>query len=286
MPELRLATRGSDLARVQTEWVARKLRRTHPGLTVSIVVIESSGDRDRESPVVTLTEMGAFVRSLQYALLDGRVDAAVHSCKDLPTVSPEGITIAAFPQRANPFDVLVGRQLDALDIGATVGTGSPRRRSQLAFIRPDLKFVELRGNVDTRIRKVRDGEVAAAVLAAAGVERLGLEHDIAQEFTLATMIPAPAQGSLAVETIAGTDAFERVVAIDDPHVRAVTEIERLLLSETGAGCRSALAAYAVVDNQGVTLHGFTDDDRGPRRAVVTGDSGSAAVATLIEELRL
>ncbi|NOX23811.1 MAG: hydroxymethylbilane synthase [Actinobacteria bacterium] len=286
MPELRLATRGSDLARVQTEWVARKLRRTHPGLTVSIVVIESSGDRDRESPVVTLTEMGAFVRSLQYALLDGRVDAAVHSCKDLPTVSPEGITIAAFPQRANPFDVLVGRQLDDLDVGATVGTGSPRRRSQLAFIRPDLKFVELRGNVDTRIRKVRDGEVAAAVLAAAGVERLGLEHDIAQEFTLATMIPAPAQGSLAVETIAGTDAFERVVAIDDPHVRAVTEIERLLLSETGAGCRSALAAYAVVDNQGVTLHGFTDDDGGPRRVVVTGDSGSAAVATLIEELRL
>ncbi len=286
MPELRLATRGSELALTQTQWVARELRRAHPGLTVTVVTIESSGDRDRNSPVAALTEMGAFVRSLQYALVDGRVDAAVHSCKDLPTESPEGVTIAAFPQRANPFDVLVGSRLDDLDRGAVVGTGSPRRRSQLAVLRPDLEFVELRGNVDTRIRKVRDGEVAAAVLAAAGVERLGRGSDVAQEFTLETMIPAPAQGSLAVETIAGTDALELVAAIDDPRVRVVTEVERLLLSETGAGCRSALAAYAVAGDRSITMHGFNDDDKGPRRAVVTGASGKAAVAALIEELRL
>ncbi|GBE25271.1 porphobilinogen deaminase [bacterium BMS3Bbin02] len=286
MPELRLATRGSELALTQTQWVARELRRAHPGLTVTVVTIESSGDRDRNSPVAALTEMGAFVRSLQYALVDGRVDAAVHSCKDLPTESPEGVTIAAFPQRANPFDVLVGSRLDDLDRGAVVGTGSPRRRSQLAVLRPDLEFVELRGNVDTRIRKVHDGEVAAAVLAAAGVERLGRGSDVAQEFTLETMIPAPAQGSLAVETIAGTDALELVAAIDDPRVRVVTEVERLLLSETGAGCRSALAAYAVAGDRSITMHGFNDDDKGPRRAVVTGASGKAAVAALIEELRL
>lgn len=286
MPELRLATRGSELALTQTEWVAQALRRTHPDLVVSVVVIESSGDRDQESPVAALTEMGAFVRSLQYALLEGRADAAVHSCKDLPTQSPEGLTIAAFPQRANPFDVLVGSRLEDLAEGAVIGTGSPRRRSQLSLLRPDLRFSELRGNVGTRIRKVHDGEVAAAVLAAAGVERLGRESDITQQFTLGSMIPAPAQGSLAVETIVGADAEDLIAAIDDSTVRAATEVERLLLSETGAGCRSALAAFAVVSDESITLHGFNDDERGPRRGVVTSGSREGAVAALIEELGL
>jgi hydroxymethylbilane synthase len=286
MPELRLASRGSELALAQTGWVAQQLRQVHDDLDVSIVVIESSGDRDRVSPVAALTELGAFVRSLQYAILDGRADAAVHSCKDLPTQSPEGITIAAFPQRANPFDVLVGSRLEDLSEGAVVGTGSPRRRSQLSALRPDLNFVELRGNVGTRIRKVHDGAVAAAVLAAAGIDRLGRRDDVAEEFTLEMMIPAPAQGALAIEAVAGTDTYARVAAIDDAAVRATTETERLLLSETGAGCRSALAAFAITTGETTTLHGFNEDERGPRRAVVSEESAEHAVASLIAELGL
>lgn len=286
MPELRLASRGSELALIQTEWVAQQLRRVHDDLVVSIVIVESSGDRDRVSPVAALTQLGAFVRALQYAILDGRADAAVHSCKDLPTQSPDGITIAAFPQRVNPFDVLVGSRLDDLSEGAVVGTGSPRRRSQLSLLRPDLEFVELRGNVGTRIRKVREGTVAAAVLAAAGIDRIGRRDDVAEEFTLDKMIPAPAQGSLAVETLVGTEAHALVATIDDPAVRATTEVERLLLSETGAGCRSALAAFAITTGEGITLHGFNEDERGPRRAVVSGGSGEQAVAALIMELGL
>lgn len=286
MGELTLATRGSELALAQTAWVADRLRQAHPRLDVGMLIVESSGDRDRISPVAALTEMGAFVRSLQYAVLEGRADAAVHSCKDLPTDSPDGISVAAFPQRANPFDVLIGADLGDLARSAVIGTGSPRRRAQLSLLRPDVTFVELRGNIGTRIRKVREGNVDAAILAAAGLERLGRGSDAAHYFTLETMIPAPAQGSLAVEAMVESEAYGLLSAIDDPGVRLSAETERLVLSETGAGCRSALGAYAVVSDSGITLHGFVDDEGEPRRFVAQASTSRAVVEELVKGLKL
>ncbi len=154
--ELRLATRRSALATAQAATVARRLEEAHPGIRVELVEIDSTGDLDRTSPVAALTEMGAFVRTVQRAVLDGRADAAVHSLKDLPTAPHPGLVPIAFPERAEPWDVMVGSTLDALPAGATVGTGSPRRAAQLRVLRPDLRTAEIRGNVDTRLRKIRE----------------------------------------------------------------------------------------------------------------------------------
>jgi len=163
--EIRLATRRSPLAKAQANAVARRLERIHGDrVRVELIEIDSVGDLDRASPVAALTEMGAFVRSVQAAVLDGRAHAAVHSLKDLPTNRPEGLVLIAFPERAQPWDAMVGSTVDALAPGALVGTGSPRRIAQLRMLRPDLRTGELRGNVDTRIARVASGDVDAAVL--------------------------------------------------------------------------------------------------------------------------
>jgi hydroxymethylbilane synthase len=265
--------------------VANRLRAVDPELEVELVVIESTGDRDRTSPVAALTEMGAFVRSIQTAVLDGRADLAVHSLKDLPTDRPSGLAIAAYPNREPAHDVMVGAPLDRLAEGAVVGTGSPRRIAQLRVLRPDLSTVELRGNVPTRLRRVEQGDVDAAILAEAGLLRLGLHDAIQQRLTLADMVPAPGQGILAVETLEEGSAFETARRIDDPHVRRAAETERLLLTATGAGCRSALGALASQDGD-LVLTAFVADDRGPRRATVSGTSSSQVVSKMMEELGL
>lgn len=266
--------------------MAALLRLVHPDLEVTLVEIDTSGDRDRSSPVAALTEMGAFVRSVQQAVLDGTADAAVHSLKDMPTAPVPGLTVAAYPERRDPWDVLVGADLDDLPPGALVGTGSPRRVAQLMLLRPDLETTELRGNVDTRLRKVADGEVAAAVLAAAGLARLDRADSIRRVFGVGEMVPAPGQGALAVETAVGTEAAELVAAIDDPAVRGAVAAERLLLAETGAGCRSALGAIARANGESIMLHAFVADERGPRRATVTGDGAAQIVAAAVRELGL
>ncbi|MDP8958308.1 MAG: hydroxymethylbilane synthase [Actinomycetota bacterium] len=279
--ELRLATRASSLAMVQTRRVADLLEAAHQGLQVTLVPVESSGDLDHQAPVAELTEVGAFVRSLQWAVLEGRADGAVHSCKDLPTGGPERLITPAYPERDSPFDVLVGGRLGELAPGARVGTGSPRRIAQLLALRSDLQPAELRGNVDTRLRKVAEGEVAAALLAEAGLLRLGRTSEIAQRFSLEEMVPAPAQGVLAVETLDGGEAAELVAAIDDPGVRRLVEAERRLLAETGAGCRSALGALAQELDGKIRMTTFVEDERGGRRAVVEGTD----VEDVVEEAR-
>lgn len=286
MPDLRIATRSSDLALAQARTVGALLQSVVPDAVVSLVVIESSGDRDRTSPVAALTEMGAFVRSVQAAVLDGRADLAVHSLKDLPTIQPDSLVVAAYPERRSPFDVLVGAGIDELAPGALVGTGSPRRVAQLRVLRPDVNTVELRGNVPTRLRRVKDGEVAAAVLAEAGLVRLGLDGAIEQRLTSDQMTPAPGQGVLAVETRSEGPAREIVAAIDNPDLRLVVEAERLLLSATGAGCRSALGALATRDENGLSMSAFVEDEIGPRRTVVRGDSPAEVVSAARKELRL
>lgn len=286
MNEVRIATRRSVLALTQAGLVADRLRAAYPGVPVRLVEIVTSGDRDYEGAIAQLTEVGAFVRSVQQAVIEGRADLAVHSLKDLPMWGPEELVIAAFPERGSPFDVLVGSTLDGLPIGAVVGTGSPRRVEQLLDMRPDLHTNELRGNVDTRLSKVAAGAVDAAVLAEAAVDRLGRSDLIAQRLEPAQMVPAPGQGALAVEARSQSAAAELVHTIDDGVLRTLLSAERLLLAETGAGCRSALGALATWEGGRIRLDAFVADERGRRRAVAFGETAEAVVAEARKELAL
>lgn len=282
MADLRIATRGSELALAQARLVAGALQAAHPDLEVDLVEVSTTGDVDRTTPVTALTEMGAFVRAVQRAVLDGRADLAVHSAKDLPTSGPEGL-VPVYPERAAPWDVLCGGRLADLPDGARVGTGSPRRAAQLRLLRPDLVAYPIRGNVSTRLGRIRDG-VDAVVLAEAGLVRSGLADAMDERFDLDRMVPAPAQAALCVE--ASEAAAHLVKAIDDPATRRVVEAERRLLAETGAGCRSALGALVEEVDAGLRLVGFVEDERGPRRCDVTGRDEAAVVAAAREALDL
>lgn len=286
MAEVRIATRPSVLALAQAGRVAHLLRAAHPGLSVRLVEVVTVGDRDQRRAIAGLTEVGAFVRSVQEAVIDGGADLAVHSLKDLPVWGPEELVLAAFPERGSPLDVLVGSTLDELPPGGMVGTGSPRRVAQLLELRPDLRTKELRGNVDTRLRKVAAGEMDAALLAEAGLDRLGKSELITQRFETAQMVPAPGQGALAVEARTASDFAELTAAIDDSLLRILLSAERLLLAETGAGCRSALGAHAIWQDQKIRLEAFVADERGPRRTVAFGDTPEAVVAEARKELGL
>ncbi|MGH8925723.1 MAG: hydroxymethylbilane synthase [Acidimicrobiia bacterium] len=276
MNEVRIATRPSALALVQARRVAEMLQAANSQLSVRLVEVATSGDRDQEAGIAELTETGAFVRAVQEAVIDGRADLAVHSLKDLPVWGLEGLVLAAFPERGSPFDVLIGSSLDQLPAGGVVGTGSPRRVEQLLEMRPDLSTKELRGNVDTRLRKVAAGEVDAAILAEAGLDRLGKSALIAQR--LQHMVPAPGQGALAVEARGESNFAALARSIDDKCLRTLLSTERLLLSETGAGCRSALGAYATWHGADIRLEAFVADEDGRRRTTAWGQTPESAVA--------
>jgi hydroxymethylbilane synthase len=284
--EIRLATRRSALALYQARRVADRLRAVHGDIRIELVEIDSTGDLDRNSPVAQLTQMGAFVRAVQAAVLDGRADAAVHSLKDLPTAQADGLVLAALPERATPWDAIVGARLADLAEGAVVGTGSPRRIAQLKAIRSDLRTRELRGNVDTRLRKVAGGEVDAAILAEAGLTRLGHTDDISEVLTLEMMVPAPGQGVLAVETRDDGPVRSLVAVIDDQELAPLVAGERLLLTETGAGCRSALGALAQWHQGRIRMDAFIEDHNGARRTSVHGDDPAGVVAAARKELGL
>ncbi len=286
MNEVRIATRSSPLALVQAGLVADRLRDGFPGLRVPLVEVVTSGDRHQESAIAELSELGAFVRSVQREVVEGRADLAVHSLKDLPVDGPRELVLAAFPERGSPCDVLVGSTLEELGPGAVVGTGSPRRIEQLLALRPDLRTIEMRGNVGTRLDKVAAGHVDAAVLAEAALVRLGRSDLIGERFDIAQMVPAPGQGALAVETRTGSEFAEVAATIDDDWLRICLSAERLLLAETGAGCRSALGAYATREDEKIRLDVFVADDRGRRRAVAWGECPEVVVAEARKELGL
>ena len=285
MNRIRIASRASRLALAQAHWVIERLHVAAPDVTFDIVEITTSGDVDRTSPVATLTEIGAFVRAVQTAVIDGVADIAVHSCKDLPVIGPDGL-VQHFPLRESPWDVLCGKALEGLGSGSRVGTGSPRRVAQLAALRPDLRIDGIRGNVDTRLGKVASGEYDAVVLAEAGLNRIGRESEITHRFDIATMVPAPAQGALCIETRRDDPAAELASAVDDPTTRRAVEAERMVLSLTGAGCRSALGAYATDAAGRISLTGFVADEHGARRAVVEAVDPPAAARSLRSELGL
>lgn len=244
---LRLATRGSALALRQAEWVARRLREL--GHQCELVVVTTRGDRFA-GPIDHQSPRGLFTREVQAAVLEGRADTAVHSLKDLPTDRNEELTLAAVPVRASADDAFVSARfasIDALPPEAMVGTGSLRRRAQLLAFRPDLRLADLRGNVDTRLRKLDQGEYDAIILAAAGLERLDLAHRITQRLPPDIMLPAPGQGALGIEVRTGDSAVLGAVAmLDDPSARAETTAERTMLSAIQGGCLAPVAARGEV----------------------------------------
>jgi hydroxymethylbilane synthase len=281
---VRLATRGSDLALTQTREVARLLREAHPGVQVSEVVIRTTGDRDKDADLSQSAEPGLFTKELEAALLDNRADAAVHSLKDLPTTQPDGLKIAAVLPRADSADVLVASEpggLDALQSGARVGTGSPRRKAMLLAARPDLSAVSIRGNVPTRLGKLASGEYDAIILAAAGLSRLGYEFSGPMKLGERTLyaapledfLPAPGQGAIAVEVRAGDDFATGIfAALHDEGTDAAVRAEREVLRASGGGCHMALGAKAQFAGGELHLEAVMFDDAGgsPRYASAHG----------------
>ena len=245
---LRLGTRASALATTQSGHVA-DLVRERLGREVELVEVSTEGDVNR-APLASLGGTGVFVSALRDALLDGRVDLAVHSLKDLPTTPADGIALAAIPLREDPRDVVVARDgltLGELPVGSRLGTGSPRRVSQLAALGLGLELQGIRGNVDTRIRKVREGEVDAVVLARAGLARLGRLDEVTEVLDPLQMLPAPGQGALAIECRSGdTELVAALARLDDPATRAAVTAERAVLSTLEAGCSAPLGALAEV----------------------------------------
>jgi len=283
----RIGTRGSRLALAQTDLAIAALRRARPELSYEVVVIRTRGDRDRRTPLSQMGGRGAFVAELEQALLRGEIDIAVHSLKDLPSRPAPGLTVAAVPVRDDPRDCLVsrdGRRLESLPAGARVGTGSPRRAAQLRALRPDLEVVEIRGNVDTRVRKALEGEMEAVVLALAGLSRLGMADRVAQVFAPEEMLPAPGQGAIALETREDDAAAVALcAAADHPGARACVAAERAFEARFGGGCNAVVAALAVAEDDGLWLRGlaaapsadafFRGEARGPlERAEALGEA--------------
>jgi hydroxymethylbilane synthase len=249
MPVLRIGTRGSKLALVQSRWVAEQLEALVPDLEVHLEVIDSRPVLKSDNP--TLGD-GIFVKEIQLALLDGKVDAGVHSLKDLPTAPVEGLRVAAIPQRADPREALVGNTLDGLPQGARVGTSSPRRTAQLRQLRPDLEVAPLAGNIPTRISKVASGEYHAAMLAAAGLHRLGIEAT--ELLPITRVLPAPGQGALAVEVRSDAPLVAELIGrLHDSATAAAVEAERAVLSSLGGGCLLPVSAYGLVEGDVLTL---------------------------------
>ncbi|MBI3831391.1 MAG: hydroxymethylbilane synthase [Planctomycetes bacterium] len=278
-PVLRLGTRASNLALTQSRLVARMLERAHRkhGLRVELVEIASTGDRDRRSPLKSFGGAGVFVKELEQALLDRRIDLAVHSLKDMPTKQPRGLLLAAVPAREDVRDVVVttsGRKLKDLPAGAAIGSGSPRRRAQLSLVHAHLAFAEIRGNVETRLRLVKEGRYAGTILARAGLKRLGLLKKIRVEtLPLNVMLPAPGQGALGIECRA-SDARVRTLLkkLNDSRVCACVRAERACLAALGGGCHLPLGAYAKASAKKLTLAAVlaTPDGRASVRVRLAG----------------
>lgn len=262
-----IGSRNSKLALAQAESVASKLREVNPGLEVSISRIVTSGDRNPRTRLDQMAGVGVFVKELETALLAGDIDLAVHSLKDVPTQIPDGLSLLAVTERLDPRDVLVSRglKLQELSPGSKIGTGSLRRSAQLAQCRPDLDVVSIRGNVDTRLRRVASGEVDGVILAAAAMSRLGWEDRITEYLALEYFLPAAGQGALVIEGRTGDDEVGGLVSPLNhlPTWRSVAA-ERAFLSALGGGCRAPIAALGMVSGNLLKLDGMVADVSGKK----------------------
>ncbi|MBH01707.1 MAG: hydroxymethylbilane synthase [Acidimicrobiaceae bacterium] len=249
---LRIATRGSGLALRQTQRVAELISQISPGIELETVVVSTLGDRDKKTSLQELGGQGVFVTDVQSAVLSGKADIAVHSAKDLPAETSSGLTLASVPERADPRDALVGCFWNDLPKGALIATGSIRRRSHLAHVRPDLKFQDLRGNIETRLLRVDD--VDAVVVAKAALDRLDLNPEQIDTLPVSILLPQVGQGALAIEC--RDEDFEIIQMLketEDRKVRSAVDAERSFLAEVGSGCSLPVAAHAVVEKEEIFL---------------------------------
>ena len=267
-----IGSRGSKLALTQAGMVKAELELLQPSMTIRVEIIKTSGDANND-PLSLIGGKGVFTKELEEALLNGRIDLAVHSLKDLPTIVPDGLSIAAVCKREDPRDALVLRSgarssraaIRLLPSGSTVGTSSPRRLAQLRCFRDDLVIKELRGNVDTRLRKLDEGQYDALVLACAGLRRLGLENRISAALPAAEMLPAVGQGALGIETRADDSlTITAVSKVDHKFTRLACTAERAFLRSLGGGCQLPIAAYAVVREKRIRLDGMVCEPQGRR----------------------
>jgi hydroxymethylbilane synthase len=258
---IRVGSRGSRLALTQAQHAAARLRA--PGIEIALVPITTAGDRDRSKPFGQIGSRGVFVKELEEALLEHRIDVAVHSAKDMTSTDPHGLAVGAYLRRDDPRDALCGA--DAVRPGMRIGTASVRRRAQLLAIEPSLSIEPLRGNIDTRLRKREERGLDAIVLAACGLDRLGLGHEIGHRFDPDELLPEAAQGALALQVRAGDEHL--VGAADDAETRRRVEAERACVAAVGGGCLAPVAAY----HDGVTLTGLIADDDGAWIERRTGD---------------
>lgn len=260
-----IGSRGSKLALWQAEWVRQQLSSLYPRTQVSIEIIKTSGDILKEAPLSVIGGQGVFTKELEGALLGKRIDLAVHSLKDLPTIIPDGLMIAAITAREDARDALVLRQglnmvspsIKSLPERFVVGTSSPRRLAQLKHLRPQLTVKELRGNVDTRLRKLDAGDYDAVILASAGLRRLGLAERISAPILIEEMLPAVGQGALAIESRSDDEELVNLLAsLEDERTRAACMAERSLLRALGGGCQLPIAAHALLQEGVLRLHGL------------------------------
>src|SRR5215469_12016992 len=248
---LTIASRGSQLALWQAHWVEHQLAQI--GRETRIEIIKTTGDKITGVPLAQVGTKGLFTKEIEEALLEERADLAVHSLKDLPTELPQGLVLAGVPAREDPRDAILGRRFDDLPPGAKVGTSSLRREAQLRARRPDLRVEPLRGNLDTRVRKLQEGRYDAIVLAAAGLKRLGWADQIAEILPPEVMCPAIGQGALALESRATGPGRDACAKFDHPETRAAITAERAVLAALGGGCQVPIGAHATVENGALHL---------------------------------
>jgi hydroxymethylbilane synthase len=272
---VRVGSRGSRLALTQAERAAERLRR--PGVEIALVPITTAGDRDRTKPFGQIGSRGVFVKELEEALLEGRIDVAVHSAKDMTSTDVEGLVVGAYPPREDPRDALCGAE--ELRPGMRIGTASIRRRAQLLALEPTLSIEPLRGNIDTRLRKRSERGLDAVVLAACGLERLGLEREIGHRFEPDRLLPEAGQGALALQVRAGAE--ELVARADDEETRRRVEAERRCVALVGGGCLAPVAAFH--DGEALTALVADEDGRWVERR--TGADAEAVARELLDFVR-
>lgn len=258
-----IGTRGSNLALWQANWVKSRLEQSHPGLTVHLEVIKTQGDKILDMPLAQVGGKGLFVKEIEEALLDGRADLAVHSMKDMPADLPDGLCIGPVPLREDPRDVLISRNslsLETFPAGARVGTCSLRRAAQVRHLRPDIHVVPLRGNLETRLRKLDEGQMEATILAAAGIKRMGYQERISEYFDTGRMLPAVAQGALCIEIRENDDAIEALVApLNHLETQTVILGERAFLNRLQGGCQVPIAGHGRLEGDRFSLVGLVAD---------------------------
>ena len=283
--KLVVGTRGSNLALVQTNWVVDQLKKENPGVEFEVKIIKTKGDLIKDLPLDKIGDKGLFVKEIEKSLLDGEIDMAVHSMKDMPSYLPEGLKFAHSPKREDPRDALIFKEgyksLDDIPQGARIGTGSKRRKYHLLKHRPDLEIVPIRGNKETRIKKIETEKLDGVVLAASGLRRAGLDDKIDYYIPTDIMLPAPAQGILALEIREDDKETEKIIdSIKDDITKIQIDAERGFLIGVNGSCHIPMGAYCEIEGEKITLTGLYGDGEG-KKIVVQSQVGTLADAPKI-----